>query len=55
MREGILEILSETEKITKTASRNNHSLSGGGFYASKFSELHAESILTFNKLNLHLH
>lgn len=54
MRDGILEILSDAEKITKTATRHNHPLSGSGFYASKFSELHAEAILAFEKLNLQL-
>lgn len=54
MRDGILDILSDAEKITKTASRHNHPLSGSGFYASKFSELHAEVVVSFEKLNLHL-
>ncbi len=54
MRDGILEILSDAEQIAKTAKRHSHSLGGTGFYASKFSELHAESVLAFKKLNLQL-
>jgi hypothetical protein len=54
MRDGILEILSDAEKISKTAKRHSHSLSGTGFYASKFSEFHAESFLAYKKLSLQL-
>lgn len=54
MRDNILDILSDAEKIAKTANRNNHPLSGSGFYASKFSELHAESVVAFKKLNAQL-
>jgi len=54
MRDGILEILSDAEKISKTANKHNHPLSGTGFYASKFSELHAETVVAFKKLNLQL-
>ncbi len=54
MRDSILDILSDSEKIVKTASRNNHTLSGTGFYAAKFSELHAETVVAFKKLSLQL-
>ncbi|MCX7593620.1 MAG: DUF4145 domain-containing protein [Fischerella sp.] len=54
MRDGILEILSDAEKIAKTAKRHGHSLAGSGFYASKFSELHAKATLAFKKLSLQL-
>ncbi len=54
MRDGILDILSDAEKIAKTAKRHSHSLSGNGFYASKFSELHAEAVVAFRKLSLQL-
>jgi len=54
MRENLLEILADADKIYKTANRNNHPLTGSGFYASKFSELHAEAIVAFRKLNLQL-
>ncbi|MEP7198125.1 MAG: DUF4145 domain-containing protein [Saprospiraceae bacterium] len=54
MREGILEIFSDAEQIAKTANRHSQSLAGTGFYALKFSELHAESIVAFKKLNLQL-
>lgn len=54
MRDGILDIVSDADKITKTAARHNHPLSGSGFYASKFSKLHAETVVAFKKLNLQL-
>jgi hypothetical protein len=54
MRESILDILTDSEKIVKTANRNSHPLSGSGFYAAKFSELHAESVVAFKKLSLQL-
>jgi hypothetical protein len=54
MRDNLLDILSDAEKIAKTAKRHNHSLAGTGFYASKFSELHAESVVAFKKLGLQL-
>ena len=54
MRDSILDILADSEKIVKTANRNNHPLSGTGFYAAKFSELHAETVVAFKKLNIQL-
>jgi hypothetical protein len=54
MRDSIVEILADADKIVKTAAKHNHSLSGNGFYASKFSELHAESVVAFKKLDIQL-
>lgn len=54
MRDSIKDILADADKIVKTAARNSHSLSGSGFYAAKYSELHAESVVAFKKLNLQL-
>ena len=50
--DNILDILSKAEKIVKTAKRHRHSLSGNGFYASKFSKLYAKAVVAFKKLNL---
>jgi len=50
MRDNILEIIAEAEKTAKTANKHNQSLLGNNFYASKFSELHAEVIVAFKKL-----
>lgn len=44
-------LLSETDAIAKTANRHGHSLGGGGFYASKFSDLHARAVLCLTALN----
>lgn len=54
MRDNIIDILSDAEKIAKTANRNNHTLSGSGFYAAKFSELHAEGVVAYKKLSMQL-
>lgn len=45
------DILNKADKIAKTASRHGHSLSGGGFYATKFSEIQTEAVLCFKKLS----
>lgn len=54
MRDNIVEILIDAEKIAKIANKHNHSLSGSGFYAIKFSELHAEATVAYKKLSLQL-
>lgn len=54
MRDNIIEILTDAEKIAKTANKHSHSLSGSGFYAIKFSELHAEATVAYKKLSLQL-
>jgi hypothetical protein len=54
MSDLVPDILNEAEKIAKTAARHSHPLSGGGFYASKFSQFHAEATLSLKKLNLQL-
>lgn len=54
MRDNIIEILTDAEKIAKTASKHNHSLSGSGFYGIKYSELHAEATVAYKKLSLQL-
>jgi len=54
MENSILEILTQAEGIVKTAKKHKHTLSGSGFYASKFLALHAESIVAINNLEIHL-
>lgn len=54
MRENLLDIFVDAETIAKTAKRHSHSLGGSGFYAAKFSELHAEAVVCFKKLSLRL-
>ncbi len=44
------EIILDAESIVKKASKHKHSISGGGFYASKFSELQAEANLSYRRL-----
>lgn len=51
---SLADILSRAEGIAKKAQRNRHPLSGGSFYATKFSEAQAEAILTFRKLSTRL-
>jgi hypothetical protein len=48
------DILNSAEDIAKKAHRNRHPLSGGSFYATKFSEAQAEAILAFRKLSTKL-
>ena len=54
MINNIINILDDAESIAKTAGRNNKTISGGGFYASKFSELHAKSVVAYQKLDVQL-
>jgi hypothetical protein len=51
---AIPEILLTAEGIAKKASKHQHPLTGGGFYASKFSETQAEAHLSFKKLSTNL-
>src|ERR1700721_1774782 len=48
--EQIVDILLSAEKIVRIAHRNRSTLSGSGFYATKFSELHAEATLVHKQL-----
>jgi hypothetical protein len=50
----LAEILNNAENIAKKAQRNNRPLTGGGFYASKFSEAQAEALLSFRRLSSNL-
>lgn len=54
MRDDVIEILEEAEGIVKTAKKHNHTLSGNGFYATKFSALHAEATVAFKNLELQM-
>lgn len=47
----IPELLVNAEGIAKKANKHKHALSGGGFYASKFSEIQAEANLSFRRLS----
>ncbi|HOV98660.1 MAG TPA: hypothetical protein PK595_03695 [Bacteroidota bacterium] len=47
----ILDVLITAEDISKKAAKHNHPLTGGGFYASKFSEAQAEATLALRKLS----
>lgn len=44
------DIILSAESIVKKALKHKHSLTGGGFYASKFSELQAEANLSYRRL-----
>ncbi len=48
------DILIGAEDIAKKAQRNGHPLSGGSFYATKFSEAQAEAVLSYRKLSAKL-
>ncbi|MGC2518415.1 MAG: hypothetical protein WA373_04830 [Burkholderiales bacterium] len=40
----LFDVIETAEAIAKTARRHRQSLSGGGFYATKFAESHAEAL-----------
>jgi hypothetical protein len=48
----LLDIIEAAESICKTARRHRHGLSGGGFYATKFGEAHAEAINSLRELQI---
>lgn len=52
MRDNLLEILASAEGIAKTAYRHSHSLSGNGYYGTKFSEHYAKATLELEKLKV---
>ncbi len=40
----LFDVIETAERIAKTARRHRQGLSGGGFYATKFAECHAEAL-----------
>jgi hypothetical protein len=48
----LLDIIEAAESIAKTARRHRHGLSGGGFYATKFAESHADALNGFRELRV---
>ena len=46
----LFEVIEAAESIAKTAKRHRHPLTGGGFYATKFAESHAEAVTSFQDL-----
>lgn len=46
----LLKLLSDADATAKTAHRHGHSLGGGGFYGSKFSGFHAQTVLSLSAL-----
>lgn len=46
----LFRIVTAAESVVKAARRNGHSLSGDGFYATKFSAFHAEALNNLREL-----
>ena len=50
----LLDIIETAESIAKTARKHRHPLTGGGFYATKFAETHAEAIKSLKDIQTKL-
>src|SRR5439155_14336805 len=46
----LYDVIEASEAIAKTALRHRHPLTGGGFYATKFAEAHADAVTSLQDL-----